>query len=231
MNEENSNENPQTRHSDLAVVGGSAFFNEDNMLTMKRYPDKFFNLAICDPPYGISISQDLAIRGQTCKKNGYRQWQYKEWDSSIPTEAYFKELIRVSKNQIIWGGNYFTEHLPPSRCWLIWDKGQRDFSFADAELAWTSFESSVRVFDYARGKLLTQGKIHPTEKPIDLYRWILQNYAKEGDLILDTHLGSGSIAIACEMEKFAIIGSEIDTDYFKAMEARLKNFKSQTKLW
>ena len=205
--------------------------NIDCMELMKEFKDKHFDLAIVDPPYGISISQDLAIRGQTYKKNGYRAWGYKEWDSSIPSAEYYKELIRVSKNQIVWGGNYFTAHLPPSRCWLIWDKGQRDFSFADAELAWTSFESSVRVFGYARGKLLAQGKIHPTEKPIDLYRWILKNYAKEGDKILDTHLGSGSIAIACDMEKFELTGSEIDKEYYDNLIKRLDERTAQTSLF
>jgi|SRR3990167_1115466 len=205
--------------------------NIDCMKYMKTCADKKFDLAIVDPPYGISTSQELAIKGQTCRKNGYRAWKHKEWDSSIPTEGYFKELMRVSENQIIWGGNYFTQYLFPSRGWLIWDKGQRGFSFADAELAWTSFDSSVRVFNYSRGKLLTQNKIHPTEKPIDLYRWILKNYAKEGDLILDTHLGSGSSSIAAYKEGFDLTGTEIDADYFEDSEKRLKIVQSQTSLF
>lgn len=201
----------------------------DCMEAMKDIPDNAFDLAIVDPPYGINISEDLYKRGQSCKKNGYREWENKNWDKSIPSKEYFEHLKRVSKNQIIWGGNYFP--LPPSRCWLVWDKGQRNFSFADGELAWSSFEKSMRIYEFSRGKLLQQGKIHPTEKPYDLYRWLLKNYAKEGDKILDTHLGSGSIAIACHDMGFDLVGYEIDEDYYKAAMNRLEKHKAQLKLF
>jgi site-specific DNA-methyltransferase (adenine-specific) len=204
-------------------------FNMDCMEAMKQMPDKAFDLAIVDPPYGIRISQELSERGKTCRKNGYREWAYKEWDSSVPSDEYFEQLKRVSKNHIIWGGNYFK--LPPSRCWIIWDKGQRDFSFADAELAWTSFEKSIRIFDFSRGKLVQQNKIHPTEKPFDLYRWILKNYATPNDKILDTHVGSGSIAIACYDMGFDLTGYEIDKDYYDAAVNRLENHKKQLTLF
>lgn len=202
---------------------------EDNMIMMARYPDKYFDLAIVDPPYGINISKDLHERGESCAKNGFRKYSLKEWDNSVPSEAYFNELRRVSKNQVIWGGNYFLEYLGSSRCFVIWDKGQRDFSFADAELAWTSFNSSVRVFDFSRAALLKESlnKFHPTMKPIQLYKWILKNYATEGNKILDTHLGSMSIAIACWDMGFDLTGCEIDKDYFDAGIKRVEQHKKQ----
>ena len=168
--------------------------NCDNMEFMGRYPDGFFDLAIVDPPYGINISNELHKRGETCKKNGYRKYANKDWDNAVPDGEYFNELFRVSKSQIIWGGNYFLEYLKSTRCFIIWDKGQRDFSFADAELAWTSFDKSVRCFDYSRGKMQSEsyGKFHPTQKPIALYSWILKNYGEGYKSILDTHLGFGS---------------------------------------
>jgi len=204
-------------------------FNMDCMVAMKEMKDKQFDLAIVDPPYGINISEDLYKRGKSCKKNGYREWGNKDWDKFKPNEEYFKELFRISRNQIIWGGNYFK--LPPSRCWIVWDKGQRNFSFADGEMAWTSFDKSMRIYEFSRGKLLQQNKIHPTEKPYDLYRWILKNYAKPGDKILDTHLGSGSIAIACWDMGFDLTGYEIDKDYFDAAVNRLENHKRQMQLF
>lgn len=194
--------------------------NEDNMEMMKRYPDNFFELAIVDPPYGLNISVDLFKLGQTNKKNGYKEWEFKDWDSSIPNQEYFDELFRVSKNQIIWGGNYFP--LPPTQCWLIWDKMQRGFSFADGELAWTSFKKSVRIFSYSRAKSNNEGKIHVTQKPVALYEWLMKNYAKYGDKILDTHLGSGSSRIAAFKLGFDFYGCEIDKDYFEESEKRFK---------
>lgn len=208
-------QNPPLHKAD---VMRSAVFNEDCIAGMKRYPDKFFNLAIVDPPYGIGISS-----------NPVRQMHDKKiWDAAIPTEEYFRELMRVSKNQIIWGGNYFP--LPPSQGFLIWDKKQpEDFSLAMCEFAWMSFQSPAKMWRYS--VLTERDKIHPTQKPVQLYRWILSRYAKEGDLILDTHLGSGSSRIACEEMKFAFTGFEIDKDYYEAQEARFKNFTAQTRLW
>lgn len=200
--------------------------NEDNMQLMARYPDKYFDLAIVDPPYGIGAEKHAGN-----KENGWTQWAKKDWDKAIPTAEYWQELFRVSKNQIVWGGNYMTEYLPPKMGWIVWDKGQRDFSLADGELAWTSFDKAMRIFTYARAKALKEGKIHPTQKPIYLYKWILDKYAKQGDKILDTHLGSGSIAIACHDYGFDLTACELDKDYFDAAMKRLRQHQAQTKLF
>lgn len=192
------------------------------MQYMKSVPDKFFDLAIVDPPYGNNLS------GGRSAKNGWNQnidWDKcnKGWNLNKPNKEYFKELERVSKNQIVWGGNYFM--LPESECWLVWDKGQRDFSLADGELAWTSFDKAVRILTLHRAAANQEEKVHPTQKPVKLYKWLLHNYAKEGDKILDTHLGSGSSAIAAHQMGFDFVGCEIDRDYF---EAASKRFKEQT---
>ena len=199
--------------------------NEDNMELMKRYEDNHFNLAIVDPPYGIGANKEK-------EHNGWKSYGVKEWDNEIPKKEYFDELKRVSKNQIVWGGNYMTEFLPPKMCWLLWDKGQRDFSLADGELAWTSFDKAMRIFEMPRATAMKDakdngGKIHATQKPVKLYEWILQNYAKDGDKILDTHLGSGSIALACHNRKFDLVGCELDKDYFEAAAKRLKKHQQQ----
>lgn len=187
------------------------------MELMRQFPDKHFELAIVDPPYGIGISKN-PVRQQHAKKT---------WDNEVPTDKYFKELFRVSKNQIIWGGNYFD--LPPSQGFLIWDKVQpHDFSLAMCEFAWMSFQKPAKIFQ--RSVLAENGKIHPTQKPVSLYRWLLHNYAKPGDKILDTHLGSGSIAIACHEKGFDLTGSELDADYFAAMQKRLETAMMQTTL-
>jgi len=204
-------------------------YNEDCMDRMIKYKDNEFDLCICDPPYGINISQDLADRGKAYRNTRYREWEYKEWDSKIPDPKYFIELSRISKNQIIWGGNYFD--VKSSRCWIVWDKKQRDFSFADAELAWTSFNKSIRIFDYSRSALRQENKIHPTQKPIALYKWLLTNYAKPGQTIFDSHVGSGSIRIACHDLGFDFEGCEIDESYFNAQEKRYKNHIAQQELF
>lgn len=203
---------------------------------MGEFPDKYFDLAIVDPPYGIGYSQLVGVK-QT--KHGWKNRTASEWDNEIPTPSYFNELFRVSKNQIIWGGNYF--YLPPTRCFIIWDKVQR-IDQADCEYAWTSFEKSARIFQYARGnesgfapKSLATDKrfanIHPTQKPVALYKWLLSNYANEGDKILDTHLGSGSIAIACNDYKFDLTASEIDKTYYDKMTERISSHLAQTVLF
>jgi site-specific DNA-methyltransferase (adenine-specific) len=202
----------------------SEVFNIDCMEGMKQYPDKYFDLAIVDPPYGIGAENHAGP-----ENHGWTKWESKNWDAKTPDSPYFLELKRVSKNQIIWGGNYFD--LGPTKCYLIWDKGQRDFSLADAELAWTSFEKSVRVFDFARALANQENKIHPTQKPVALYKWLLKNYAKPGDKILDTHLGSQSSRIAAYDMGFAFTGFEIDKDYFEAGNKRFENFKKQLKLF
>ena len=194
--------------------------NEDNMELMARYPDNYFDLAIVDPPYGIGISSN-PIRQQHKKKN---------WDSEIPLEKYFNELKRVSKNYIIWGGNYFIDYLNNSQGFIIWDKKQpENFSLAMAEFAYSSIQSPAKIFRYS--VLTEQNKIHPTQKPVALYKWLLDKYAKPTDKILDTHLGSGSIAIACHDYKFDLTACELDKEYFdKAME-RINNHTAQQKLF
>ena len=200
--------------------------NEDNMLLMARYPDNYFDLAIVDPPYGIGAENHAGK-----KENGWKQWDKKNWDNQIPNELYFNELFRVSKNQIVWGGNYMTEYLPASMGWIIWDKGQRDFSLADGEMAWTSFNKAMRIWEYARAKTISDNKIHPTQKPVQLYKWILDKYAKENDKILDTHLGSGSIAIASHDYKFELTACELDKEYYDKAVQRIKNHVGQQKLF
>ena len=203
--------------------------NEDNMELMARYEDNYFDLAIVDPPYGIGIDgQKKSI------KNGVqirKKHEFKGWDNSIPSKEYFEQLFRVSKNQIIWGGNYFTEYLKPTKAWIFWYKGQRDLTMSDGEMAWTSFETVTRQFELNRASLIAQNTFHPTEKPYKLYKWLLDKYAKQGDKILDTHLGSGSIAIACHDYGFDLTACELDKEYFdKAME-RINNHMAQTKLF
>lgn len=197
--------------------------NEDCMVGMARYPDKYFNLAICDPPYGIG--RDGAAR-TTSKHGGRKMHIFKNWDTSRPCAEYFAELFRVSENQIIWGGNYFVEYLPPSMGWVFWDKGQRICN-SDGELAYTSFNKALRAVEFNRVELLLEGTIHPTQKPIKLYTWLLKNYAKQGDKILDTHLGSGSSRIAAYKAGFDFTGFELDKDYYEAQEKRFKTFTDQ----
>ena len=204
--------------------------NEDNMELMSRYPDNYFDLAIVDPPYGIGIDGQKKSINKNPKHNR-KEHSRKNWDNEIPSQEYFEELFRVSKNQIIWGANYFTEYLKPTKAWIFWYKGQRDLTMSDGEMAWTSFETVTRQVEINRAQLISQNTFHPTEKPIKLYKWILDKYAKEGDKILDTHLGSGSIAIACHDYKFDLTACELDKEYFdKAME-RINNHKSQLKLF
>jgi site-specific DNA-methyltransferase (adenine-specific) len=196
------------------------------MELMARYPDNYFDLAIVDPPYGININVSMGRR-KGDKKSDYHKFAGN--DLEIPSADYFDELKRVSKNQIVWGGNYMTEFLTPSSCWLLWDKGfSEDVTFAQFEMAWTSFNSSAKKFDKHPSQ---QNRIHPTQKPVSLYKWILDKYAKPNDKILDTHLGSGSIAIACHDYGFNLTACELDKEYFdKAME-RINNHMAQQKLF
>lgn len=192
--------------------------NCDCMDYMRGLPDKAFELAIVDPPYGIGISKN-PVRQQHKKKS---------WDDEIPTAKYFGELMRVSKNQIIWGGNYFG--LPASQGFIIWDKKQpEDFSLAMAEYAWSSIQSPAKIF---RQSVLLEGdKIHPTAKPVALYKWLLSRYAKPGDRILDTHGGSGSICIACHDLGFDLTWMELDADYYKAACERYQAHAEQGQLF
>ena len=195
----------------------SGFYNCDCMDGMRQFPDKFFELAIVDPPYGIGIS-----------KNPVRQaHDKKQWDNAIPDSAYFRELFRVSRNQIIWGGNYFP--LPPTQNIIVWDKKQpMDFSLAMCEFAWCSIQRPAKIFRLS--VLSEKDKVHPTQKPIELYRWCLQNYAHPGDKILDTHVGSASSLIACHQLGFEYWGFELDADYYKAASERLERAKAQVGL-
>jgi site-specific DNA-methyltransferase (adenine-specific) len=204
--------------------------NECNMELMSRYEDNHFDLAIVDPPYGIGIDKAMnANKG----KQGFKQYRETEWDNETPTQEYFNELFRTSKNQIIWGGNYFIDKIKkPSQCFLIWNKVQRDFTMSDAEIAWASFDKTIRCFDMSRGAAMgcnnrNGGKLHPTQKPVKLYEWVLMNYAKEGDKILDTHLGSGSIAIACHNLGYDLTACELDKEYYEAAIKRIEKHKQQ----
>lgn len=195
--------------------------NEDNMELMARYPDNYFDLAIVDPPYGIDINKSGRL--------GHYGGKGKTWDNAVPDECYFKELERVSKNQIIWGANYF--FMKPTRCFLIWDKMQPEgVSFASCEYAWTSFNKSAKTF-YKRPQGADEQRIHPTQKPIQLYNWILDNYADKGSKILDTHLGSGSIAIACHNRGFELTACELDKEYFDNFVKRFKSVTAQQALF
>lgn len=199
--------------------------NADCLLVMREMEDNQYSLAICDPPYGIDINMNMGR-----KKNMPKTHIDKKWDCSAPTNEYFKELMRISENQIIWGGNYFP--LPLVRGWIFWDKYVPEgVSFADGELAWTSFD---RVLSKASvpytGFIGTEGKIHPTQKPVALYKWLLRNYAKPGNTILDTHGGSCSLAIACHDYNFALTAYELDPEYYAAAVQRLGDHRSQMRL-
>lgn len=193
--------------------------NIDCLEAMKQMDDNQFDLAIVDPPYGL---------GKSVVNSGGRFKRYENkngnWDLEIPSKEYFEQLFRVSQNQIIWGGNYFP--LPPHKCFIVWDKKQpQGVSFAMAELAWVSFDKVAKIFRHR-----TQGqeqRFHPTQKPVKLYEWILDNYANEGEKILDTHLGSGSIALACHNRGFDLTGFEIDKEYFDNAVERLRVHQSQ----
>lgn len=198
------------------------YYNMNCMEGMKLIPDKYFDLAIVDPPYGINVNQMNMGGRNTVKPTD------KKWDNEIPKQEYFNELMRVSKEQIIWGGNYFP--LRPSRGFVIWDKGEMMYgrSFAECEYAWLSIDCSARIYKLNPTQL---DRIHPTQKPIALYKWLLQNYAKEGDKILDTHVGSASSLIACHEMGFDYMGFELDKDYYKESKERLERVKNQISLF
>ncbi len=209
----------------------SEVFLEDCMDGMARYPDKYWELAICDPPYGLDLANmNMGVgKSKKASKIHHRKWKPKDWDMYAPTKEYFKELFRISSNQIIWGGNYFD--LPSFKNYAIWDKEiPEGLSFADCELAWTSFDKAPKIFRYS-AYLEKQDKFHPTQKPIALYKWLLKNYAKEGDKILDTHMGSQSSRIAAYDMGFDYYGWEIDPEYFQQGCERFETFKSQAKLF
>lgn len=206
------------------------YYNEDCMVGMARYPDKHFDLAIVDPPYGIGIDgQKLSINKNP--KHNRKAHKQKEWDNETPEKSYFEELERVSKNQIVWGGNYFVPFLSKGKKgWIVWDKGQHGLTMSDCELAYSTFDCPTRVYVLNRVALKVDGTIHPTQKPIRLYKWLLTNYAKTGDKILDTHVGSASSLIACHDMGFDAVGFELDADYYKASKQRLEDFMRQPRL-
>ena len=224
-----------------AWLGSVSVTNEDCMALMRRYPDKHFDLAIVDPPYGIGMG---ARKGTTLKngnKKGFRDqsnlYAVKQWDNATPSAEYWAELFRVSRNQIVWGGNYFP--LPLSRGWIYWDKKLTSpcENYSDGELAWSSFDCVLRKFTcdwigfgYLNGAEAGT-RIHPTQKPVALYRWLLERYAKPGQRILDTHLGSGSHAIACHYAGMHLTACEIDADYFAAAQERIARETRQTTLF
>ena len=199
----------------------------DCMEGMKQFPDKYFELAIVDPPYGIGIDGQKEHINKN-PKYSRKHHEKKNWDLSIPNAEYFRELERVSANQIIWGGNYFVEHLHKgTKGWIVWDKEQHGLTMSDCELAYSSFDCPTRVAVINRVELLKDGTIHPTQKPIKLYKWLLTRYAKQGDKILDTHVGSASSLIACYDMGFDYIGFEIDEDYYNMAQKRIEENKAQ----
>ena len=203
--------------------------NEDNMQLMSRYEDNYFDLAIVDPPYGINASKGVGLHSRKKFKKAE-----KEWDNETPKQDYWEELFRVSKNQIICGANYFIEYLYSSKSFICWVKNNPAPNFAQAEFLWTSLNINGKVYD--SGKQIQHeimwegGSIHPTQKPVKLYEWLLMNYAKEGDKILDTHLGSGSIAIACHNLGYDLTACELDKDYFESAIKRLNNHTAQLRI-
>lgn len=222
----------------------SEAYNMDCMEAMKQFPDKYFELAIVDPPYGIDAGNMQMGSAPTRKgnnqypgestavklKKGRLNTSKIDWDCEKPSAEYFAELKRVSINQIIFGGNYFD--LGPTRCVICWNKMQPWENFSQWEMGWTSFDKPAALFSYSNtGGANLETKIHPTQKPIALYKWLLKHYANEGDKILDTHIGSGSSRIACYDMGFDFYGTELDADYFKAMEERFFNHTAQGRLF
>ncbi|WP_373804330.1 site-specific DNA-methyltransferase [Bacteroides heparinolyticus] len=210
--------------------------NADCMEVLKELPDKSFDLAIIDPPYGLK--EDGKKNATRSKKAKSKCYGYKGWDNEPPPSDFFKELMRVSKNQIVFGANHFISKIPiDSSCWIVWDKDNGGTDFADCELAWTSFKTSVRKFKFKWQGMLQENmknkevRIHPTQKPVALYRFIIQKYAKAGDKILDTHLGSGSIALACDELGFELTGIEIDNGYYEGAKKRLIYQQAQPRLF
>jgi len=213
----------------MKVTDKITITNEDNMELMARYEDNHFDLAIVDPPYGYGDKKTNIL-------NFRQKEQHREWNTS-PNDDYFKELFRVSKDQIIWGGNYFPFIWNyGGRCFIYWHKGNPVSNFADGELAWTSFDKNAKQFDYRYygnldGNTSASKKFHPTQKPISLYEFLLMNYAKKGDKILDTHLGSGSIAIACHNRGFDLTACELDKEYYEASIKRINQQIAQQRLF
>lgn len=213
--------------------GRIVIYNADCLEVMKEISDKEIDLVLTDPPYGIDYGNQLKGKGNQmggADKYRWKNYNCPQWDKEKPKTEIFQQLFRISKNQIIWGGNYFIEELKSSQCWLVWNKGQRNFSLADGELAYTSFKKSLRIFDYSRSKALQDKKIHPTQKPIALMSWCLINNSKENDLIFDGFLGSGTTAIAAIKTGRRLIGCELDSIYFEKIGQRIEEELQQPRL-
>jgi len=211
--------------------------NEDNMKLMSRYEDNYFDLAIVDPPYGIGEDGSKGVRTSPSRPNSYLRnpkHKAKGWDNNVPEKEYFIELLRVLKNVIIFGANHFIENIPNqnSSCWIVWDKKNGGTHFADCELAWSNMKTAVRKYTIHKFDATRGGNdcIHPTQKPVKLYEWLLMNYAKEGDKILDTHLGSGSIAIACHNLGYDLTACELDEEYYNAAVKRIEQHTAQLRI-
>lgn len=212
------------------------YYNMDCMQGMKEFPDKYFDLAIVDVPYGIGENGDKNYtRTKLAKAKDYKAFSGN--DTQPPDKEYFEELFRVSKNQIIWGANHFIHIIPyDSHCWIVWDKDNGENDFADCELAWTSFNTAVRKFKYRWNGMLQENmknkemRIHPTQKPVALYEWLLSRYAKPDDIILDTHVGSASSLIACYNTNHKFVGFELDEYYYKVSKQRLDTEMAQMRL-
>ena len=226
-------------HKGVMRSGKIALYNMDCMDALRQTPDKYYELCIVDPPYGIDAAE---LFGGEARKSGNgcamkSAFEKKQWDEAIPEREYFEQLARVSKNQIVWGANYMTSHLPPSMGWIVWDKDNGTTKFSDCELAYSSFDIALRKFKYTWNGMIQgdmknkESRIHPTQKPVKLYEWLLTNYAKPGQRILDTHLGSGSSAIAANNLGFEFVGCEIDADYFASACQRIENAQRQVSLF
>ena len=213
-------------------------YNMDCMSGMREFPDKYFDLAIVDVPYGIGAGNyERGGRQPGNAKAASFAYTRKDWDNEPPAADYFTELMRISKNQIIWGANHFISRIPiDAPCWIVWDKDNGNNDYADCELAWTSFNTAVRRYKYKWHGMLQQNmknkelRIHPTQKPVALYSWLLSKYAKRGDKIIDTHAGSASSLIACHRQGLDFIGFEIDAEYYAAASERLTSEIAQMRL-
>lgn len=212
-------------------------FNADCMKVMAKYPDKYFDLAVVDPVFGEQVTQGGYMSNSSSVLAKNKQYHNSLWNQSKTNKGYFSELFRVSKNQVVWGGNYFSEEISKnSSCWIVWNKKNGENHFADCEIAWTSFDTAVRMFEFRWQGMLQENmknkeeRIHPTQKPVALYDWIFKNYAEQGFKILDTHGGSMSSVISADKAGLEMVCCELDKEYFDKAVDRFKKYKSQNVL-